>query len=457
MDDRSPDDAGCPSPHRITVIMLLTAHIPTYKNTTQSAELADIVQEISATRLVQPGRKGRRAASVAERLKLMQPSGPRDPSEGIEDEEQGIISIDSTESGGVSMRCTLLCAGFVLGPSGSSVRAISKLTGADIRSETQRPGQHVGCTRACRRFVIEGTNKSVANAVRIISSAITHYKELCEGAYCGMFFLGVLQMSPQPVQHHFIPASGQSVSKMQVVEGVTFIYQPPPRSKVPHAASILVEHDSSTSSKSPPLSEHHLFSAFSLPPISCTPPTLDTPAQLFPSNPALLRAVSSPTHVTTSRAGTPTLERTATAPHTSVAKPLSFFCYTPKTDRTLGPMPPPPTITPIPLTSPFGCVDEASLSNAFGMATPLQRALQIALCNASEQHPIRGVAYNNDNGFGHDLLCHTGGDALAPPLYPGTLPQAVMMPTPPTADHLLSRELQSLAFGEEHGSNVLQF
>lgn len=167
----------------LTMQPTLNATLTTKKSPT--AELQDIVAEISSNRLVHPDRKGRRTNAMAERLKLMQPSGPRDPSEGIEDEEQGIISIDSTESGGVSMRCTLLCAGFVLGPSGSSVRAVAKQTGADIRSETQRPSTHACCTRTCRRFVIEGPSKSVATAVRIISAAITHYKELCEGMYCG--------------------------------------------------------------------------------------------------------------------------------------------------------------------------------------------------------------------------------------------------------------------------------
>lgn len=44
--------------------------------------------------------------------------------------------------------------------------------------------------------------------------------------------------------------AGQAVPKSQIIEGVSFIYQPPPRSKVPHAASIITDADSS-SSKSP--------------------------------------------------------------------------------------------------------------------------------------------------------------------------------------------------------------
>lgn len=38
--------------------------------------------------------------------------------------------------------------------------------------------------------------------------------------------------------------------KSQIIEGVSFVYQPPPRSKVPHAASIATDGDSN-SSKSP--------------------------------------------------------------------------------------------------------------------------------------------------------------------------------------------------------------
>lgn len=262
------------------------------------------------------------------------------------------------------------------------------------------------------------------------------------------------------------------MSKLQVVEGVTFVYQPPPRSKVPHAASILIEHDSSTtSSKSPPLSVvDHPLSAFtsSMPPLGAHTPvydtTLPTPAQVFQGNPALLRAVSSPVRAPhTSRATTPTpsLERTATCPHAATTtKPLSFFCYTPKTDRSVGvpPMRTSPTTVPVPLTTPFGGVaDETSLSTAFGMATPLQRALQVALCNAAEQQPY-GMLPAFDAAYG-------GGDGMAPPLFGGhpSLPLAPVPVNLPFTTPELSHELQGLQFGgwgavgEEHAGNALQF
>lgn len=47
---------------------------------------------------------------------------------------QGILAAEATPGGGARLRITLLAAGFVLGPSGSSVREIIATTGADIRS-----------------------------------------------------------------------------------------------------------------------------------------------------------------------------------------------------------------------------------------------------------------------------------------------------------------------------------
>ena len=47
---------------------------------------------------------------------FVQPSGPRKPGEGVEDEEQGILSVERTGSGAIVLRITLLAAGFIIGP-----------------------------------------------------------------------------------------------------------------------------------------------------------------------------------------------------------------------------------------------------------------------------------------------------------------------------------------------------
>ncbi|CAD7701528.1 unnamed protein product, partial [Ostreobium quekettii] len=52
-------------------------------------------------------------------------------------------------------------------------------------------------------------------AVRIILMAVHRYKELTEGRQLG-----------------------RSVYPVQVVEGVEFLYRPPPKNKVPQAASV---------------------------------------------------------------------------------------------------------------------------------------------------------------------------------------------------------------------------
>ena len=50
----------------------------------------------------------------------------------------------------VLLRVTLLAAGFVIGPSGTSVRDVTKQTGADIRSWTESKSKH-----PCRVFMLE--------------------------------------------------------------------------------------------------------------------------------------------------------------------------------------------------------------------------------------------------------------------------------------------------------------
>jgi hypothetical protein len=114
----------------------------------------------------------------------------------------------------VSLRITLLASGFIIGPIGSCIREITRLSGASIRSSTVQ-ADHL-CHRDCREFVIEGpTEASVAHAMSIIVDAVNRYKTLCEGK-----------------------CAGQVVPRSQHVAGVEFFYQPPPRSIVPFAACL---------------------------------------------------------------------------------------------------------------------------------------------------------------------------------------------------------------------------
>eukprot|EP00879_Flechtneria_rotunda_P020407 GHRR01021470.1.p1 GENE.GHRR01021470.1~~GHRR01021470.1.p1 ORF type:complete len:477 (+),score=238.12 GHRR01021470.1:373-1803(+) len=78
------------------------------------------------------------AGTAGGRRVWIQPSGPRRPGEGVENEEQGILSAEEVAgTGDVMMRITLLAAGFVIGPSGASVREVVRLSGADINSWTE--------------------------------------------------------------------------------------------------------------------------------------------------------------------------------------------------------------------------------------------------------------------------------------------------------------------------------
>ena len=136
------------------------------------------------------------------------------PGQGCEEADQGIMHAETTTTGGVKVRITLLAAGFIIGPIGGCIREISRISSAEIRSRTVAADSL--CCRDCREFSIEGaTEASVALALAIIIEAVKRYKDLCEGC-----------------------CAGQVVSRSQQVMGVEFFYQPPPRSIVPFAACL---------------------------------------------------------------------------------------------------------------------------------------------------------------------------------------------------------------------------
>lgn len=91
-------------------------------------------------------------------------------------DEQGILAADVLPGGGgARLRLSLLAAGFVLGPSGCSVRDIISTSGADIRSWTEFWQPPAGCegtaagggggrSAKIRTFVIEvGAGQTYCN------------------------------------------------------------------------------------------------------------------------------------------------------------------------------------------------------------------------------------------------------------------------------------------------------
>jgi len=146
---------------------------------------------------------------------LLLTTGPRKPGQGCEEAHQAIMVAEASATfHTVSLRITLLAAGFIIGPIGGCVREISRLSGASIRSRTVQADSL--CHRDCREFIIEGsTDDAVAHAMSIIIDAVNRYKTLCEGK-----------------------CAGQVVPRSQHVAGVEFFYQPPPRSVVPFAACL---------------------------------------------------------------------------------------------------------------------------------------------------------------------------------------------------------------------------
>lgn len=115
------------------------------------------------------------------------------------------------------VRVSLLAAGFVVGPGGTSVRDVSRATGAEIRSHTESfvPPGSTGRPCAARTFTLSGRHTSVVAALDTVAAAVDLYVALTSGA-----------------------CAGQAVDREQRVRGCTFFYSPPPRAAVPQAAAL---------------------------------------------------------------------------------------------------------------------------------------------------------------------------------------------------------------------------
>ena len=158
------------------------------------------------------------ACREAPSLTAQEREGKRRVGQGTEDAGQGIVDARCTPRSTI-LRVTLLAAGFVVGPSGASIHQIEQVCRVKILSHNLPKDEH--CPRLTREFNIMGGGVDAqANAVAVVQCAVHVYKQLSEG-----------------------PLQGVKVRRLHLVKGVLFRYEPPPRTKVPHAAQ--VEYDAS--------------------------------------------------------------------------------------------------------------------------------------------------------------------------------------------------------------------
>lgn len=100
----------------------------------------------------------------------------------------------------------MLAAGFVIGPKGRSIRAIAEKCNTLIESRTV--GDY-------RQFIISGEPDDILTATKVVTEAVNTYKSLTEGDF-----------------------EGAVVQPKILVCGIQFQYLPPPKHKMPCAASL---------------------------------------------------------------------------------------------------------------------------------------------------------------------------------------------------------------------------
>ena len=178
-------------------------------NTSAQPFIPTIIPDVNAAVAAVAAVAAAQLGGIESSIPLQGPSGPRKPGQGVEDQEQLVVSTETDEkNGGVRIRVTLLAAGFVIGNAGASVREISAQTGALIRSWTQ-PAEFFfgGFARPTRVFCLESTDPAaIAEATEIIYAAVDRYRALCE-----------------------MKKRGEFVQKAQKIKNVEFSFQPPPR------------------------------------------------------------------------------------------------------------------------------------------------------------------------------------------------------------------------------------
>eukprot|EP01026_Neomeris_dumetosa_P073279 TRINITY_DN7523_c0_g2_i1.p1 TRINITY_DN7523_c0_g2~~TRINITY_DN7523_c0_g2_i1.p1 ORF type:complete len:310 (+),score=25.43 TRINITY_DN7523_c0_g2_i1:151-1080(+) len=148
------------------------------------------------------------------KVKDLAPSGPRAGTEGTDDLQQEIAYAQQTPQGDVILLITLLAAGFVVGSKGSSVQKVCERSGCSIKSWNARvPIHSQQKPKAVRVFLIQGSQFGILEAIRLVVAAVNRYKLLIDGAY-----------------------KDQVVPPIQTVEGIQFVYKPPPIHAMPWSA-----------------------------------------------------------------------------------------------------------------------------------------------------------------------------------------------------------------------------
>eukprot|EP00204_Picochlorum_oklahomense_P002311 CAMPEP_0118808510 /NCGR_PEP_ID=MMETSP1161-20130426/36018_1 /TAXON_ID=249345 /ORGANISM="Picochlorum oklahomensis, Strain CCMP2329" /LENGTH=384 /DNA_ID=CAMNT_0006737901 /DNA_START=523 /DNA_END=1678 /DNA_ORIENTATION=- len=134
-------------------------------------------------------------------------SGPRMAGEGCTSDSQEITSAICLDDRTVLLRITILAAGFVIGPKGSSIKSISEKFDVHIQSKTVLGGEY-------REFKCSGERANLMKCIQTIKEAVCTYKRLTEGEF-----------------------KGACIQSSLIICGIAFDYCPPPKSKMPHAAS----------------------------------------------------------------------------------------------------------------------------------------------------------------------------------------------------------------------------
>eukprot|EP01025_Chloroclados_australasicus_P014316 TRINITY_DN1670_c1_g1_i4.p2 TRINITY_DN1670_c1_g1~~TRINITY_DN1670_c1_g1_i4.p2 ORF type:complete len:348 (-),score=24.89 TRINITY_DN1670_c1_g1_i4:4484-5527(-) len=121
------------------------------------------------------------------------------------EKRQGIVHAEMNAEGAVTLKITAKAAGFVLGPKGSSIRAICAKTGAFTKSWLSCSYKSDENMVPLRVYFVQGTAQAIYETVNIILAAVGRYAALIEGRL-----------------------KDKKVSGEQTVEGIKFEYKPPP-------------------------------------------------------------------------------------------------------------------------------------------------------------------------------------------------------------------------------------
>eukprot|EP01024_Parvocaulis_polyphysoides_P040113 TRINITY_DN36454_c0_g1_i3.p1 TRINITY_DN36454_c0_g1~~TRINITY_DN36454_c0_g1_i3.p1 ORF type:complete len:313 (+),score=29.99 TRINITY_DN36454_c0_g1_i3:156-1094(+) len=148
---------------------------------------------------------------------VYKPSGPRCSGEGVSDDRQGILSAQLSEDRFCCvLKITTLAAGFVVGRHGATIRTLCDKTGAKSISWCQTYGDGiVSSPLDIRVCLIKGTTEAIYGTVDIICKAVQRYQDLVNGR-----------------------CDERVVQAEQVIEGISFIYKPPPTKAMPESARV---------------------------------------------------------------------------------------------------------------------------------------------------------------------------------------------------------------------------